>query len=244
MASFGGPIGRSTPLSSVAQEIERLLASYDWARLPSRPRRPFRPWGHGRDPASARPCSAACNRRAILVTIPVKKATENRPMAFVFALILIVVLLACWILTVLGLPGNWLMAAATAIYAWLTPAGHAAALGWRTVMTVAVLAVLGEIIELAAGALGVARTGGSRRNAVLALAGSLVGSVLGVVVGVPIPVAGSLIAAVLFAGMGAMAGAILGELSVGRTPGLAGRSGKRPSGDGWRARWARCWWAQ
>ncbi len=93
-------------------------------------------------------------------------------------------------------------------------------------MTVVVLAVLGEIIELAAGALGVARTGGSRRSAMLALAGSLVGSVLGVVVGVPIPVVGSVIAAVLFAGMGAMAGAILGELSVGRTPGDGWQVGK------------------
>ena len=126
----------------------------------------------------------------------------------------------------MGLPGNWLMAAATVIYAWLTPAGYAVALGWRTVVTVVVLAVLGEIIELAAGALGVARRGGSRRSAVLALAGSLVGSVLGVVIGVPIPVVGSVVAAVFFAGIGAMAGAILGELSVGRTPGAGWQVGK------------------
>ena len=165
-------------------------------------------------------------------------------MAVVFALILIFVLLGCWILTMLGLPGNWLMVAATAAYSYWTPANSPATLGWRTVVTVLVFAALGEIIELVAGALGVARTGGSRRMPVMALAGSLVGSVLGVVVGVPIPVVGSVIAAVFFAGIGAMTGAILGELSAGQTPVRAGGWERRPFGDGWRARWARCCWAR
>ena len=147
-------------------------------------------------------------------------------MSVVFAVILIFVLLGCWILTMFGLPGNWLMAAVTAVYAYLTPANSPAAVGWRTVVTVLVLAVLGEILELAAGALGVAKSGGGRRSAVMALAGSVVGSVMGVVIGVPIPVVGSVIAAVFFAGIGAMVGAILGELSVGRTPGAGWRMGK------------------
>jgi uncharacterized protein YqgC (DUF456 family) len=147
-------------------------------------------------------------------------------MAVVFALILIFVLLGCWILTMLGLPGNWLMVAATAAYAYCTPVNSSAALGWRTVATVLVLAVLGEVVELVAGALGVARTGGSRRSALMALAGSLVGSIMGVVIGVPVPVVGSVIAAVLFAGIGAMAGAILGELSAGQTPGAGWRVAK------------------
>ena len=108
----------------------------------------------------------------------------------------------------------------------MTPANSPAALGWRTVVTVVVLAALGEIIELAAGAMGVARTGGSKRSAALALAGSLVGSLVGVVIGVPIPVVGSVLAAVISAGIGAMAGAIIGELSVGRTPGAGWRVGK------------------
>jgi uncharacterized protein len=112
------------------------------------------------------------------------------------------------------------------VYAYLMPANSTAAIGRHTVIAVVVLAALGEIIELAAGTLGVARTGGSRRSALLALAGSLVGSVLGVVVGVPIPVVGSVIAAVFFAAVGAMAGAILGELSVGRAPSAGWQAGK------------------
>jgi uncharacterized protein YqgC (DUF456 family) len=147
-------------------------------------------------------------------------------MAVVFALLLFVVLLGCWILTVLGLPGNWLMAAATAACAYLTPANSPAALGWRTVVTVVVLACIGEVIELAAAALGVARTGGSRRSAFMALAGSLVGSIVGIFVGAPIPIIGSVVAAVLFAGIGAMAGAIAGELSLGRTADAGWRVGK------------------
>jgi uncharacterized protein YqgC (DUF456 family) len=129
-------------------------------------------------------------------------------------------------MTLLGLPGNWLMVAATAAYAYLTPIGSTAALGWRTVVTALTLAILGEIVELIAGALGVSKTGGGRRSAMLALAGSLVGSFVGIFVGVPIPVLGSVIAAVLFAAIGAMAGAVLGELSLGQDADAGWRVGK------------------
>jgi uncharacterized protein YqgC (DUF456 family) len=137
-------------------------------------------------------------------------------MTLFFALLLILVLLACWPLTLLGLPGNWLMAASTAVYAWLVPVQTKAALGWRTVVALLVLAALGEAVELLAGALGVAKAGGSRRGALLALAGSLLGGIVGIFVGVPIPLIGSLVAAVLFAGLGAAAGAVLGETWAGR----------------------------
>jgi uncharacterized protein YqgC (DUF456 family) len=147
-------------------------------------------------------------------------------MAVVFALTLILVLAGCWLLTMLGLPGNWLMVAATAAYAYLTPVGSPAALGWRTVVTLLVLAVLGEVIELIAGAVGVSTTGGSRQSAVMALAGSLVGSIVGIVVGIPIPVLGSVIAAVLFAAVGALVGAVVGEISLGRTASTGWRVGK------------------
>ena len=147
-------------------------------------------------------------------------------MTVVFALLLILVLLGCWLLILLGLPGNWLMVVATTVYAYLMPAQSPAALGWRTVVAVLVLAAMGEIVELLAGARNVSKMGGSRRSAVMALAGSVVGSILGVFIGVPIPVVGSVIAAVFFAGIGAMAGAILGELSVGQSPGAGWQVGK------------------
>jgi uncharacterized protein len=133
-----------------------------------------------------------------------------------FALLLVAVVLVSWLLTLLGLPGNWLMVLATAIYAYLVPGQSSVALGWKTVVVLIVLAALGEMVELVAGAIGVARAGGSRRGAVLALAGSVLGIFVGMFVGVPIPVIGPIVAAALFAGLGAMAGAILGEVSLGR----------------------------
>jgi uncharacterized protein YqgC (DUF456 family) len=143
-----------------------------------------------------------------------------------FALLLILVLLACWPLTLLGMPGNWLMAAVTAVYACLVPAQSKAALGWKTVVALLVLAALGEIVEILAAAMGVAKAGGSRRGAVLALGGSLIGGIVGIFVGVPIPVIGSVVAAVLFAALGAMAGAALGETSAGRDAGTSWRIAK------------------
>ena len=147
-------------------------------------------------------------------------------MTVVFALILLVVLLGCWLLTLLGLPGNWLMVVATSIYAYLIPAQSPAALGWRTIVAILVLAALGEVVELVASAMGVSKTGGSRRSAVMALVGSIVGGILGVLIGVPIPLIGSVVAAVFFAGLGAMAGAILGEISVGQRLVTSWRIGK------------------
>jgi len=147
-------------------------------------------------------------------------------MAVVLALLLILVLLACWLLTLLALPGDWLMVVATSIYAWLTLAPSPVALGWRTVVAILVLAVMGEIVELLAGAMGVSKTSGSRQGAVMALVGSIVGGILGVLIGMPIPLIGSFIAAVFFAGLGAMAGAILGEISVGQRLGTSWRIGK------------------
>ena len=137
-------------------------------------------------------------------------------MTIFFALLLILVLLACLSLTLLGLPGNWLMVVATSVYAHFVPAHSPAAIGWRTVVTILVLAASGEIVEVVASAMGVSKQGGSRRSAVMALLGSIDGGTLGVFIGIPIPLGGSAVAAVFFAGVGAMAGAILGEISVGQ----------------------------
>jgi len=147
-------------------------------------------------------------------------------MALVFAALLVVVLLTSWVLTVLGLPGNWLMATTTGLYAFFVPAQSPVALGWRTVVALLALAAFGEIIELLAGVLGVAKGGGSRRGALMALAGSIVGGTVGIFIGVPVPLVGSLVAAVLFAGLGAMAGAILGETWAGRDLGTSWQIGR------------------
>ena len=147
-------------------------------------------------------------------------------MSIAYALLLIVALLVAWLLTVLGMPGNWLMVAAASLYAWLVPEDAATAIGWAVVLTVAILAVVGELLEALAGFLGAAKAGGSRRSAVLALLGSMVGGMVGIAVGLPIPLVGPLAAAVLAAGLGALLGAIAGELWKGRKMGKSWQVGK------------------
>jgi uncharacterized protein len=137
-------------------------------------------------------------------------------MSWLYALLLVVVLLSLWLLTFLGMPGNWFMLMAIALYVYLIPAESSAAFGWNVFILLVALAGLGELVELLAGSMGAAKAGGSRRGAVLALVGSLIGGMAGIFLGLPIPLFGSLLAALLFAGLGAMAGAILGELWTGR----------------------------
>jgi len=137
-------------------------------------------------------------------------------MSVLWAVLLVTVLLAGWALNLFGLPGNWLNSAAVICYAWLFPAGQRLSISWWVVGAVLLLAVLGEVLEAVAGAAGAARVGGSRRSAVLALAGSFVGSFLGAVIGLPVPVIGSVVAIVLGAGLGALGGAMLGESWKGR----------------------------
>jgi uncharacterized protein YqgC (DUF456 family) len=137
-------------------------------------------------------------------------------MTFLWASLFVIVVLVFWLLNLVGLPGNWLIAAATAVYAWLMPGDSRVAIGWPVVVVIAGLAVVGELAELAAGAAGVRRAGGSRRAALLALAGSVAGGIIGAIVGVPIPVVGPLVAAVLFGAGGALVGAMLGEHTRGR----------------------------
>lgn len=137
-------------------------------------------------------------------------------MAFLGAALLCLAIAAGWLMTLVGMPGNWLIVAATALYAWLGPVDTRLAIGWPAVGMLVGLALLGEVVELASGAAGVAKAGGSRRSAVLALLGSMVGGVVGLFVGLPVPVVGSLLAAVVFAGAGALLGAALGENWKGR----------------------------
>ena len=78
------------------------------------------------------------------------------------------------------------------------------------------LALAGETIEFAAGALGAQRAGASRRATAFAMIGSMIGAIAGAVIGLPIPVIGSVLAAILFGGLGATAGAMYGHWSDGK----------------------------
>lgn len=137
-------------------------------------------------------------------------------MTFLYAAVFVLVLIVSWIAQLVGLPGNWLIVMTAALYAWLLPGEHATAVGWWAVGILLALAAVGEIVEFAAGAMGVSTAGGSRRGAMLAIVGSLVGGIVGLFVGLPIPIVGSLVSAVLFGGIGALVGAMLGEGWKGR----------------------------
>ena len=139
-------------------------------------------------------------------------------MTTLWAVLLVVTLPVGWALTLFGLPGNWIIAGVTALYVYLVPAESSLSIGWPVIVVLAGLAALAELAEFLAGALGVAKAGGSRRSAVMALVGSLVGSLVGFVLGLPVPVIGSMIAVVLCASLGALAGAMLGEDMQGRDP--------------------------
>jgi uncharacterized protein YqgC (DUF456 family) len=137
-------------------------------------------------------------------------------MSFVWAAVLLVLVVIGWATNLIGLPGNWFNVLAIAVYAYAAADSGRTAIGGWCVLAVVVLAVLGEIIEFVAGAMGVTKAGGSRRGAVLAIVGSLLGGLLGAIVGLPIPVIGTIAGVLILASFGALAGAVIGERWQGR----------------------------
>ncbi len=120
-----------------------------------------------------------------------------------------------WLLTLVAMPGNWLIVVAAGVYAWLGPQSGVTQISWNTIWVLIVLAVIGEIVEFLAGVVGANRAGGSRRAAVYSLIGSLVGAIGGATAGIPIPVIGSAIGAVVGGALGAFGGAAIAEHSLG-----------------------------
>lgn len=122
-----------------------------------------------------------------------------------------------WLLNLVSLPGNWLAVALVGGYLWLGPETGRASIGYAAAAVVFVLALIGELVEFIAGAMGASRAGASRRSTVFAVIGSMVGALAGGIIGVPIPIIGPLIAALLFGSLGATAGAMYGEWSDGKS---------------------------
>jgi uncharacterized protein YqgC (DUF456 family) len=137
---------------------------------------------------------------------------------YLYALLLVIGCLIAWLLNLVTLPGNWLMVAGAALFAWLLPVEDGRGIAWKMVIILAVLAAIGEVIEFAAGAAGAAKQGASRRAVALSMVGAIVGSIVGVVAGapIPIPVVGPLVMAILGGAAGAFGGAYLGETWKGR----------------------------
>jgi uncharacterized protein YqgC (DUF456 family) len=136
---------------------------------------------------------------------------------YLVGILLVLANIAAWVATFFTLPGNWVIVALAVLSAFFLPEKpDGLGVGWTAVVFLTLLAVLGEVLELLAGAAGAAKQGASRRSMALALGGAAIGSVLGAVVGLPVPIVGPFIAALGGGAVGAFAGAYLGETWKGR----------------------------
>lgn len=127
-------------------------------------------------------------------------------------LLLLAALIVCLVLIPLGLPGTWLIIGVGFGYNYLVPGDP---IGIVTLVVLAALAAIGEILEFTLAARYTRQYGGSRR----ASWGAVIGGLVGAFLGVPIPIVGSVVGA--FAG--AFAGALVMEITRGTDGRVAGR---------------------
>ncbi len=121
-------------------------------------------------------------------------------MMYVWAILLILTNVVWLLLTLMALPGNWLMVVGAAVLAWVY--WDEGMFSPWTLLAVLLLAIAGEVLESITSAYGVKKVGGTKRGGW----GSILGSILGALVGgvlIPIPIVGSLIGACLGAAIGA-----------------------------------------
>lgn len=112
--------------------------------------------------------------------------------------------LACIFLTLLQMPGTWVMMGIALLAAGLTHLGFSAMEVIALVVMLA-LGLLGELVEFVAGAVGSRVTGGTKRGATLAIVGSIAGAIIGTFA-IPVPIIGTLIGACVGAAVGSIAG--------------------------------------
>ena len=100
---------------------------------------------------------------------------------WLYYILLLVVLIAGWLLNILGVPGLWLMLIGHIAFAWITGWGNY--VGWPSVIALFVLALVAEIVEFVAGAAGSAQAGGTKRG----MMGAIVGGIAGFAIGLRLP---------------------------------------------------------
>jgi uncharacterized protein YqgC (DUF456 family) len=105
--------------------------------------------------------------------------------------------LLCVALTLLQLPGLWLMLLAALLLKLLYPPEL---FSWTTLGVAAGITILAEISEFAAGAVGAKSAGATQRGMWGAVIGGIVGALAGTVM-IPIPIVGTLIGAALGSGL-------------------------------------------
>lgn len=131
---------------------------------------------------------------------------------YLVGLLAILSAVAAWLSNLFTLPGNWLVVLVAGLVMAFAPSHDGTAVvGWGSLITLVVLAVVGEVVEFAAGAAGAAKKGASKRAVTLSLLAAMGGSIGGAILAAPIPVVGPVIGAVVGGGAGAFGGAYLGE---------------------------------
>jgi uncharacterized protein YqgC (DUF456 family) len=127
-------------------------------------------------------------------------------------IILAVVIILSLILIVLGMPGLWIMVASAVTYNLVVKGDP---IGWFTLVAVAVLALVAELLEFTMTGRYARKYGGSRR----AGWGAIIGSIVGAMVGFPVPIVGPIIGAFV----GSFLGALVAELTGGASAGASTR---------------------
>jgi uncharacterized protein YqgC (DUF456 family) len=146
---------------------------------------------------------------------------------YLVGIVLLVVNVASWVGTLFVLPGNWLIVLSMALSAWFLPEKPSGlGVSWGTVITLGVMAIVGEVVEFWTGASKAKKAGASRRAMAMSLAGTAIGSLFGALITVPIPFVGSIVGVIGGAALGAYLGAYLGESSKGTDPAMRRVIGK------------------
>lgn len=146
-------------------------------------------------------------------------------MTALYVILLFVLLSGSAVFTLMALPGNWLILVIAFLFSIHFPVSSSLHIGWGVLITMGILATLGEVLEFFLGAASLAK-GGSKRGAFWALVGSIVGSFVGAALLSILPVLGTAVGLLLGAAFGAMGGAVLGEKSLGKNTEESMRLGK------------------
>lgn len=128
------------------------------------------------------------------------------------AIIFTIIGMGCLVIVLVGMPGTWVMIGLAVGLEFLqrlwAPTGSAWMIPIWVFIVVVLVALLGEFLELVAGAFGAKKGGASRKGMLGALIGGIGGALVGTFA-IPIPLVGSLLGAII----GSAIGAIIGELN-------------------------------
>ena len=128
---------------------------------------------------------------------------------WLYYLLLFALLLCGLALTVMTLPGLWLMLAGAGGYAWATRGQY---IGWKTLLFLFVIAAVAEVIEFTSSGTGAKKAGGGKGGMWGALLGAVIGGIVLSIALSFIPILGTLVGVCI----GTFLGAMLGELIAGR----------------------------